>query len=136
VCSQVPLITGIVAAMAEADILTSLFIDPDPKQLEAARATAAAMVELHTGAFANAFYGPAGEAEAKRLEAAAQQGQRLGLTVNMGHGINYVNIARVRGIPGIHEMNIGHSILARALFTGIREAVREMRARMNGETAA
>ena len=131
VLAQKQRITDIVAALLAAGIQTSLFIDPDTPQLEAARETGAAFVELHTGTFANAYYGPGGEAEAIRLEAAAAVGQQLGLVVNAGHGINYTNIARVRRIPGIYEMNIGHSIISRALFTGIREAVREMKARMN-----
>lgn len=120
-----------VARLLEAGIQTSLFIDPDPEQIEAARGIGAAYVELHTGAFANAYYTAEGDHEAGRLEAGVEQARQLGLTVNMGHGINYTNIERMRVIPGIHEMNIGHSILSRALFTGIREAVREMLARMN-----
>jgi pyridoxine 5-phosphate synthase len=133
IVSQKTWITELVAALLEKGIKTSLFIDPDSAQLEASRETGAAFVELHTGAFANAFYTAEGEAEALRLEAAAVLGQQLGLVVNAGHGINYTNINRVRTIPGIYEMNIGHSIISRALFTGIQEAVREMKARMNGE---
>jgi pyridoxine 5-phosphate synthase len=131
VVAQEAAITAMVAQLLEGGIHTSLFIDPESEQIEAASRIGATYIELHTGAFANAYYGPEGEAEAKRLEAAAKLGQRLGLVVNMGHGINYTNIERVRGIPGIYEMNIGHSIVSRALFTGIREAVREMKARMN-----
>jgi pyridoxine 5-phosphate synthase len=132
VAGQVARVKDIVACLAQEGIRTSLFVDPDPRQIAAARETAAAYVELHTGAYANAYYAAGREAELERLAGAARQAQELDLTVNMGHGINYVNIAQVRVIPGIHEMNIGHSILARALFTGIREAVREMKARMNG----
>jgi pyridoxine 5-phosphate synthase len=131
ILAQKEWITEIVSALLEKGVKTSLFIDPDNHQLEASRETGATFVELHTGSFANAYYGPDGEAEAIRLEAAASLGQQLGLVVNAGHGINYTNIERVRGIPGIYEMNIGHSILSRALFTGIREAVREMKSRMN-----
>jgi pyridoxine 5-phosphate synthase len=129
--AQESLISAMVARLLKGGIHTSLFIDPESRQIEAASRIGATYIELHTGAFANAYYGPDGEAEAKRLEVAAELGQRLGLVVNMGHGINYTNIERVRGIPGIYEMNIGHSIVSRALFTGIREAVREMKARMN-----
>jgi pyridoxine 5-phosphate synthase len=129
--SQVDKVKDIVSALLERNIHTSLFIDPEREQLEAARETGATYVELHTGAFANAWYGPEREAEALRVEAAAQAGQQLGLVVNLGHGINYSNIVRMRGIPGIHEMNIGHSILSRALFYGIDEAVREMKSLMN-----
>jgi pyridoxine 5-phosphate synthase len=133
IIAQKDRITEIVATLLEKGIKTSLFIDPDHTQLEASKETGATYVELHTGAFANTYYGPEGEGEALRLEAAAGFGQQLGLVVNAGHGINYTNIERVRVIPGIYEMNIGHSIISRALFTGIGEAVREMKTRMNEE---
>lgn len=133
VAAQVDQIKGIVEALLADAIRTSLFIDPDQQQIIAARETGAAYIELHTGAFANAYYSVASEAEALRIEAAARLGQQAGLVVNLGHGINYTNIERLRVIAGIHEMNIGHSILSRALFTGIEEAVREMKTRMNGE---
>lgn len=129
-------ITRHVRLFLDKGIHTSLFIDPDTVQIEAARRTGAEYIELHSGAFANAYFNETGEAEAKRLEAGVAYGHQLGLTVNMGHGINYTNIERVRGIPGIHEMNIGHSIMSRALFTGIREAVREMKHLMNEEDVA
>ncbi|NDV62489.1 pyridoxine 5'-phosphate synthase [Puniceicoccales bacterium CK1056] len=129
-------ITKHVGLLLEKGIRTSLFIDPDTVQIEAAKRTGADYIELHSGSFANAYYGDEGEAEAKRLEAGVLMGHQLGLIVNMGHGINYTNIERVRGIPGIHEMNIGHSIISRALFTGIREAVREMKHLMNEEDLA
>ncbi|MEX0331364.1 MAG: pyridoxine 5'-phosphate synthase [Puniceicoccaceae bacterium] len=131
IVSQKARITEIVQALLAKGIKTSLFIDPDTPQLEASRETGATYVELHTGAFANAYYTEEGEAEALRLEAAAVTGQQLGLIINAGHGINYTNIVRVRRISGIYEMNIGHSIISRALFSGIGEAVREMKARMN-----
>ena len=133
VAAQVDEIAAMVEPLLENGIRTSLFIDPDPEQIEAARKTKAAMVELHTGAFANAYHTEDGEAEAKRLESALQLGHQAGLKVNMGHGINYTNIVRLRQIPGVYEMNIGHSIVSRSLFTGVREAVREMKARMNGD---
>jgi pyridoxine 5-phosphate synthase len=120
-----------VAAMRAAGIEASLFVDPDPAQIEAGAAAGAPVVELHTGAYANAYWGPAGEREFERLRDAAERARALGLAVNAGHGINYVNIGRVRALPHLHELNIGHSILSRALFTGIEEAVREMKARMN-----
>jgi pyridoxine 5-phosphate synthase len=89
------------------------------------------VVELHTGAYANAYGTERRAAEFQRLRLGAVQARQLGLKVNAGHGINYVNIAEVRTIPHLNELNIGHSILCRALFTGIEEAVREMKARMN-----
>lgn len=121
-----------VAALTAAGIKTSLFIDPDEAALDLAAEVKSPFVELHTGAFANAYYEPAGAKELERLRIAAGLGHRLGLTVNAGHGINYVNIAEVRTIPHLHELNIGHSIVSRALFTGIDEAVREMKRKMNG----
>lgn len=120
------------AALSAAGIRTSLFIGPDEASLTAAAAMKSPFVELHTGAFANAYFTPAVAAELDRLHQAAALGRKLGLTVNAGHGINHVNIAEVRRIEGLHELNIGHSILSRALLTGIDEAVREMKRRLNG----
>jgi pyridoxine 5-phosphate synthase len=118
-------------AMNTAGIKTSLFIDADEHQIALAAKLHAPWVELHTGAYANAYHGPERAAELKRLTVGATQAHALGLVVNAGHGINYVNIPEVRTIPHLHELNIGHSIVSRALFTGIEEAVREMKARMN-----
>jgi len=120
-----------VDAMNAAGIKTSLFIDADEPQIELAAKLNAPWIELHTGAYANACYTPRRAAELKRLTVGATVGHGAGLIVNAGHGINYVNIPEVRTIPHLHELNIGHSILSRALFTGIEEAVREMRSRMN-----
>ena len=120
-----------VAAMNAAGIKASLFIDPDEAQIECSAAVKAPFVELHTGAYANAYFTPRRAEEFKRLRVGAVRAHELGLTVNAGHGINYVNIAEVRTLPHLHELNIGHSIISRALFTGIEEAVREMKARMN-----
>lgn len=118
-------------AMNAAGIKTSLFIDPDPAQIEMSYLLKAPWIELHTGAYANAYHRAERTAEFSRLVAGARQGDALGLVVNAGHGINYVNIAEVRTIPHLHELNIGHSIISRALFTGIDEAVRAMKALMN-----
>jgi pyridoxine 5-phosphate synthase len=120
-----------VDAMNTAGIKASLFIDPDEPQIELAAKLAAPWIELHTGAYANAYFAPARAQEFQRLRLGAARAHELGLVVNAGHGINYVNIAEVRTLPHLHELNIGHSIISRALFTGIEEAVREMRTRMN-----
>ncbi len=121
-----------VGAMNEAGITTSLFIDPDEPQIELAAELRAPWVELHTGAYAVGYGAPTIRAkEFQRLRLGAVRAHDLGLTVNAGHGINYVNIAEVRTLPHLHELNIGHSIVSRALFTGIEEAVREMKTRMN-----
>jgi pyridoxine 5-phosphate synthase len=115
-----------------AGIEVSLFMAPDPKQIETAAALGAPVVELHTGAYAHGYFEKRKRArEFERLRAGAERAHALGLVVNAGHGINYVNIAEVRALPHLHELNIGHAILSRALFTGIEEAVREMKARMN-----
>jgi pyridoxine 5-phosphate synthase len=120
-----------VEAMNAAGITTSLFIDPEEPQIALSAELRAPWVELHTGAYANAYHGPQRAAEFARLRRGAEQAHRLGLTVNAGHGINYVNIAEVRTLPHLHELNIGHSIVSRALFTGVHAAVREMKALMN-----
>lgn len=120
-----------VSAMNAAGIKASLFIDPDLPQIELSAELRAPFVELHTGAYANAYFSPARSTELERLRRGAVRAHELGLTVNAGHGINYVNIAEVRTLPHLHELNIGHSIVSRALFTGVEEAVREMKARMN-----
>ncbi len=119
-----------VDAMNAAGIKTSLFIDPDEAQIELAAKLGAPLVELHTGAYANAYFGSRREREFQRLRLGCVRAHELGLTVNAGHGINYVNIAEVRTLPHLYELNIGHSIVSRALFTGVEEAVREMKARM------
>lgn len=124
-------VNACVEAMNGAGIKTSLFIDPDEPQIELSAKLGAPWIELHTGAYANAYGTTRRGAEFQRLRLGAARGHDLGLTVNAGHGINYVNIAEVRTLPHLHELNIGHSIVSRALFTGVDEAVREMRARMN-----
>ncbi len=107
----------------------SLFIDPVHEQVETSAELGAEMIELHTGAFANAT-----EAERTRevaaLVAAAHTGQCMGLIVNAGHGIHYSNIHHLRAVAGLHELNIGHSIVARAMRVGLEQAVREMKSAM------
>jgi len=125
-------IAAIVQAATEAGIETSLFIDPDAEQIAASAKAQAPHIELHTGAYANAYYDSGRSEEFARLVEGAAQGQQAGLIVNAGHGINYVNIKEVRKIPHLHELNIGHSIISRSVFYGIDEAVREMKALING----
>ena len=124
-------VAACVKAASAAGIEVSLFIDPDRAQIEMSARLGAAVVELHTGAYSNAYPTPRRQAEFRRLVEGAQAAHQLGLKVNAGHGINYVNIAEVRTVPHLNELNIGHSILSRALTTGIGAAVREMKARMN-----
>jgi pyridoxine 5-phosphate synthase len=120
-----------IARLQAAGIQVSLFIDPDSKQVEASAESHADMIELHTGAFANAT-GDAVQAELARLIAAAKQGHELSLQVNAGHGINYTNITQILTIPHLAELNIGHSIIARSTRIGLTAAVREMKELMAG----
>ena len=122
----------VIEAVRAAGIVTSLFIGPDEAQIELAARLKSPWIELHTGAYAGAYQSPQRKAEFERLRRGAALAHQLGLIVNAGHGINYVNIGEIRTLPHLHELNIGHSILSRALFTGIDEAVREMKARVNG----
>lgn len=124
-------VARVIEAMNAAGIKTSLFIDPYAEQIDLAAKLKAPWVELHTGAYANAYYSAGRAAEFARLVAGAKLAHAAGLVVNAGHGINYVNIAEVRTIPHLHELNIGHCIISRALFTGIDEAVRTMKHLMN-----
>jgi pyridoxine 5-phosphate synthase len=113
-----------------AGIRVSLFIDPEPKQVEAAVKLETEMIELHTGALANAYTEKVEQQELERLRAAAVRAANYGLQVNAGHGINYRNVALIHEIPNLAELNIGHSIIARSLLVGIENAVREMLAAM------
>ncbi|MCB1124861.1 MAG: pyridoxine 5'-phosphate synthase [Verrucomicrobiae bacterium] len=113
--------------MADAGIEVSLFIAPEPAQVEAAARTGAAMIELHTGAFAEGFANPAHRAaELARLSRASEQAHGLGLQVNAGHGLNYENLAALLPVPHLVELNIGHTIISRAITTGLETAVRQM----------
>jgi len=118
-----------IARLQSAGIRVSVFLEPDPQQLDAAHRLGVEMVELHTGAFANAT-GPARHEETQRLRLAAVHAHGLGLQVNAGHGINYANIREIMALPHLTELNIGHSIVSRALFTGLESATAEMLALM------
>lgn len=115
------------ARLREAGSRVSLFIDADLSQVEAAAEAGAPVIEIHTGHYAEAAQGPARQAELARIAAAVERGRALGLHVNAGHGLNYHNVQAVAAIAGIRELNIGHAIIARALFTGLPDAVREMK---------
>ncbi len=124
-----------VTALGAAGIRVSLFIDPDTAQIEAARRSGTPVIELHTGAYADA-QGAARAREFERLRAAAKLAASLGLTVNAGHGLNYHNVAPIAAIPEIVELNIGHSIIARAILDGLAKAVRDMKELMRGARAS
>ena len=106
-------------------IEVSLFIDPDPRQVEASKRLGAVAVELQTARYSEAK--PPAKAEWKTLEEASAVVRSLGLGLHLGHGLNYTNVQAVGGIPGVAELNIGHSIVARAVLVGMERAVREMK---------
>ncbi|WNL37475.1 pyridoxine 5'-phosphate synthase [Halomonas sp. PAMB 3264] len=114
--------------LAQAGCDVSLFIDPEFEQIDAAHRAGAPTIELHTGAFAEAVVGSqAAKDEYARLNAAAIHAVSLGLVVNAGHGLHYHNAEAIAALPGVNELNIGHAIIARALFVGLKEAVAEMK---------
>ncbi|HET7569457.1 MAG TPA: pyridoxine 5'-phosphate synthase [Gammaproteobacteria bacterium] len=113
--------------LAEAGVVVSLFIDPEEGQVDAAAELQAPAVEIHTGRYADASTAAARDAEFERVRKAVEHAHRKGLTVNGGHGLHYHNVIRIAALPAIHELNIGHSIVARAVLTGLDAAVREMK---------
>jgi pyridoxine 5-phosphate synthase len=115
-----------VRRLQDADVMVSLFLDPDARQIDAAAELGANAVELHTGQYAQA-QGPRQQTEFERLVVHARQIRQLGMTLHAGHGLTYRNVRRIAGIADMCELNIGHSIVARALMVGIQAAVREMK---------
>jgi pyridoxine 5-phosphate synthase len=123
-----------VARLADAGIISSVFIDADPAQVEAAARIGARVCEIHTGPYAHAFYtqgrdpeSPAVLAEIEKISVAGAATRRLGMRFNAGHALNYFNVQPVAQLAGIRELHIGHAIISRAIFVGLREAVREMK---------
>ena len=114
------------ARLKEVGIRVSLFIDADERQITASRNSGAEVVELHTGHFADAGYDEAGS-ELAKIISGVKLAKTSGLKVNAGHGLNYQNVGQIAEIPYIDELNIGHGIIARAIFTGLGEAVREIK---------
>lgn len=129
VASRIAVIGDATRELSTRGIRVSLFIDPEEAQIDAAVAAGAPVIELHTGAYAERSGGDRAR-ELQRLRNAARHAVMIGLTVNAGHGLDYQNVAAVAAIPEIVELNIGHAIVARALFTGLAPAVREMKALM------
>ncbi|MGD9256066.1 MAG: pyridoxine 5'-phosphate synthase [Chromatiales bacterium] len=127
VAAQVDYLADYCAALADVGIRVSLFVDADRRQLDAAAAAGAPIVEIHTGHYADAPGKLVRQNELARIADAVAYGNSLGLQVNAGHGLDYHNIHDVVAIPGIVEFNIGHSIISRALFTGLKEAVSTMK---------
>jgi pyridoxine 5-phosphate synthase len=116
--------------LADAGVRVSLFIDPDDTQIRAAHEAGAPVIELHTGRYADAHDEAEQQREYERIVAGVQTGAQLGLKVNAGHGLHYTNVQQIAAIDGIVELNIGHAIVAHAIFAGWDNAVREMKAIM------
>lgn len=126
------------ARLARAGVRVSLFIDPEPEQVKAAARAGAPVIEIHTGRYADASSPVEQQQEFERIVEAVRLGREQGLQVNAGHGLNYENVQPVAALADVRELNIGHAIVARAIFTGLGEAVREMKhlmiaARSGGE---
>jgi len=127
VLGQESLVSDACQRLAAANIAVSLFIDPEPKQIEAALKCGASTIEIHTGQYADAKTSAEQQAEWQRIVQAVHFAAEAELIVNAGHGLHYQNVQAIAAIPQINELNIGHGIIARALFTGIENAVREMK---------
>ena len=124
---QLEKVTTFVKPLVDAGILVSLFIDPTEDQVQASAKTGAQFIEMHTGQYSEKFGTIEEETEFLKLKNSAALAQSLGLKVNAGHGLNYDNVYRMHEIPGLYELNIGHSIISRAIFIGLPEAVKEMK---------
>jgi pyridoxine 5-phosphate synthase len=127
VAGQLQRITEACTRLGAVGIRVSLFIDADPRQVEAAAQAGAPVIEIHTGHFADATNHHKQREEFQRIAEAVKRGQKAGLQVNAGHGLNYQNVASIAALPAVVELNIGHAIIARALFTGMKAAVAEMK---------
>ena len=134
VVSQEKLLKGKVARLRDAGIVVSVFIDAELKQVEAAKRIGASVCEIHTGPYAHAFHAKGRDAESpavvlqlKEIRKAGERIRALGMRFNAGHALNYFNVEPVARLPGVRELHIGHAIVSRAVFVGMREAVREMK---------
>ena len=134
VLSQEKMLRSVVNRLRQAGIVVSVFIDAEPRQVEAAARIGAAVCEIHTGPYAHAFHSkgrdaesPAVVSELKKIQVAGEAIRSLGMRFNAGHALNYFNVEPVAALPGVRELHIGHAIVSRAVFVGMREAVREMK---------
>jgi pyridoxine 5-phosphate synthase len=137
ILSKETILKDAVKRLTDAGIVVSVFIDADPAQVEAAKRIGAAVCEVHTGPYAHAFHSkgrdadsPAVVSELQKISTAGEQIRALGMRFNAGHALNYINVEPVARLPGVRELHIGHAIVSRAVFVGMREAVREMKALM------
>jgi pyridoxine 5-phosphate synthase len=139
IAGQEKKVRGAVQRLADAGIVVSVFIDADAKQVEAAARAGARVCEIHTGPYAHAFHSKGRDPEARpvlreldKIRKAGEAIRAAGMRFNAGHALNYNNVEPVAALPGIRELHIGHAIVSRAVFVGMREAVREMKALMTG----
>jgi len=137
VASQEKQLSAKVRRLTDAGIVVSVFIDADLKQVEAAKRIGAAVCEIHTGPYAHAFHSKGRDAESaavvsqlRLIQKAGEAIRSQGMRFNAGHALNYFNVQPVAALPGVRELHIGHAIVSRALFVGMREAVREMKSLM------
>jgi pyridoxine 5-phosphate synthase len=137
IASQEKRLSSVVKKLADAGIRVSVFIDADLRQVEAASRIGASVCEIHTGPYAHAFHSkgrdaesPAVVVELEKIKSAGERIRALGMRFNAGHALNYFNVQPVAALPGVRELHIGHAIVSRALYIGMREAVREMKALM------
>ena len=135
VVAQEQALAGVVARLGEAGIVTSVFIDPDPRQVAAAARIGAKVCEIHTGPYAHAFHAHGRDSESAqvraelgKIRAAGDAIRQAGMRFNAGHALNYFNVQPVAALPGVRELHIGHAIVSRAVLVGMREAVRQMKA--------
>jgi len=142
IAAQSDRLRDVVAALAEGGIVTSVFVDADPRQVDAAAAIGARVCEVHTGPYAHAFHSQGRDPEAApvvaelaRIAGVGKAIRARGMRFNAGHALNYFNVQPVAALEGVRELHIGHAIVSRALFVGMREAVREMK-RLIREAAA
>jgi pyridoxine 5-phosphate synthase len=127
IASQKSRVADVIARLRDAGISVSLFLDPDPRQLETAAALRADAVELHTGQYALAKPGAAQQTQLEILQKAGALVRQAGMALHAGHGLTYRNVGPVARIAEMHELNIGHSIIARSIMVGLEQAVREMK---------
>jgi pyridoxine 5-phosphate synthase len=143
VAAQVTRLTRVVAQLTAAGIVTSVFIDAETRQVDAAARIGAAVCEIHTGPYAHAFHAkgrdpqsPAVVAELVKIREAGEAIRALGMRFNAGHALNYFNVQPIAALPGVRELHIGHAIVSRAVFVGLREAVRQMKQLLREAAAA
>jgi pyridoxine 5-phosphate synthase len=132
IVGQLDRLKSVVDRLQSADIPVSLFIDPEPAQIDASAQVKAQFIELHTGRYAEAYMANRGQHELANLRNGCDRALAAGLRINAGHGLTYWNVYPIAGLPGMEELNIGHSIISRSVLVGLDRAIREMKTAMKG----